>query len=280
MKILIAVDMEGITGVVHGDQVNPAHGEYERFRRLMTADVNAAIRGAFAAGADEVVVSDGHWSNRNILIEQLDARARLNAGSPRPFSMVEGIDQGVAGVLFVGYHARVGTPNAILDHTWSSARVDGVWLSYPGAEEGVAVGEIGLNAAVCGHFGAPVLMISGDQSACAEAAALFPRIVPAVVKRATGRNAAECLSPAETTELIEQAAAHGVERLLGDDPPLPLRLPGPITVSIEFIRGEMADAALTLPGALRVGGKRVAYRGQEMPEIYRAFRALVGLADA
>jgi D-amino peptidase len=279
MKILIAADMEGITGVVHGDQVNPSHGEYDRFRRLMTGDVNAAVRGAFAAGADEVVVSDGHWNNRNILIEQLDPRTRLNAGSPRPFSMVEGIDDGVDGVLFIGYHARVGTRNAILDHTWSSARVDGLWISYAGAEGGIAVGEIGLNAAVCGHFGAPLLMISGDQSACAEAEVLFPRVTTAVVKRATGRNAAECLPPEVTVELIEQAAARGVERLLGDEPPSPLRLPSPVTVTVEFIRGEMADDAMVLPGAKRCGGKRVAFTARDMPEAYRAFRTMVGLAS-
>ena len=94
MKILIAVDMEGITGVVHFDQTTPGHPEYERFRRLMTEDVNAAVRGAFAAGADEVIVSDGHWNATNILIEQLDPRARLNSGTPRPYSMIEGVDSG------------------------------------------------------------------------------------------------------------------------------------------------------------------------------------------
>jgi D-amino peptidase len=114
MKILIAADMEGITGVVHADQTDSTHAEYQRFRRLMTADVNAAIRGAFDGGADEVVVSDGHGGARNILIEELDGRARLNSGSPSPFSMVQGVDGGVQGVMLVGYHARMGTPNAIL----------------------------------------------------------------------------------------------------------------------------------------------------------------------
>ncbi len=179
MKILIAVDMEGITGVVNFDQVTPGHPEYERFRKLMTEDVNAAVRGALAAGADEVVVSDGHWNNLNILIEQLDPRARLNSGSPRPYSMVEGADSGIDAACFVGYHARMGTPNAILDHTWSSERVANVWIT-PGGGERRLIGEIGLNGAVCGHFGAPVVMISGDQSTCAEAAGLFPGIATAV----------------------------------------------------------------------------------------------------
>ncbi len=274
MKILIAVDMEGITGVVDVDQTTPGHAEWERCRRLMTDDVNAAVRGACAAGAAEVVVSDGHWDNRNILLEQLDPRARLNTGSPRPFSMVQGIDGGVAGVCFVGYHARVGSPDAILDHTWSTGRVAGLWLN------GALIGEIGLNAAVCGHFGAPVVMISGDQTACAEAAALLGPVETAVVKHATGRNSAECLPPQVTAGLIEQAAAEGVRRLLTGQAPAPYRVATPVTVAVEFIRSEMADAAMILPGARRTEGKRVAYTASDMPEAYRAFRSLAGLASS
>jgi D-amino peptidase len=272
MKILIAADMEGITGVVSADQTNPGHAEYGRFRRLMTGDVNAAIRGAFDGGADEVVVSDGHWSNLNVLIEELDPRARLNSGSPRPFSMVEGVQHGVDGVLFVGYHARVGSLDAILDHTWSSGRVDGVWLN------GEIVGEIGLNAAVCGHFGAPVLMISGDQTACAEATGLLGDVETAVVKRATGRWSAECLPPEATARLIQDAAVRGVRQLGSGAAPAPRRLAPPITVAVEFIRAEMADGAAILPGAERIGGKRVSYTAADMPTAYRAFRSLVGLA--
>jgi D-amino peptidase len=273
MKILIAADMEGITGVVHGDHTNPSHAEYGRFRKLMTADVNAAIRGAFEGGAAEVVVSDGHWDGRNILIEELDGRVRLNSGTPRPFSMVEGIDSSVDGVIFVGYHARVGTENAILDHTWSSGRVDGVWLN------GQPVGEIGLNAAVCGHFGAAVIAISGDQNACAEATSLLGPIETAVVKHAVGRTAAECLPPEVTARLIQEAAARAVSRLAAGQAPAPFCPQPPITIAVEFIRSEMADAAMLLPGARREG-KRVEYTAEDMPGAYRAFRALVELANA
>ncbi len=129
MKILIATDMEGITGVTNWDQVTPGHAEYARFRRQMTGDVNAAIRGAFDGGAEEVIVADGHWNASNILIEELDPRARLNTGSPSPFSMMEGIDESINGVMFIGYHARNGSADAILDHTWSSRTVANVWLN-------------------------------------------------------------------------------------------------------------------------------------------------------
>jgi D-amino peptidase len=176
--------------------------------------------------------------------------------------------------LFIGYHARVGTPNAILDHTWSTGRVAGLWLNDQ------VVGEIGLNAAVCGHFGAPVLMISGDQSACAEATALLGPVVTAVVKIATGRTSADCLPPAETARLIEQAAARGTEHLVRGKAPAPFQVAPPITVVIEFIRSEMADTAALMPGAQRLAGKRVAYTAGDMPMAYRAFRSLVGLATS
>src|SRR5512146_457056 len=129
MKILISADMEGITGVTTWDHVTPGHAEDSRCRRLMTGDVNAAVRGAFSAGADEVVVSDGHWNGSNILIEELDPRASLNSGAPSPMSMMQGIDEGISGVLFIGYHARQGSHPAVLDHTWSDTCVAGVWLN-------------------------------------------------------------------------------------------------------------------------------------------------------
>ena len=140
------------------------------------------------------------------------------------------------------------------------------------------MGEIGLNGAVCGHFGAPVVMISGDQTACAEAAALFPGIVTAVVKQAKGRNAAECLHPTASAELIEQCAARGVDHLLSEPPPRPFRLEPPITVTVEFVKSEMADAASLMPGARRTEGRCVTLVARDMPEAYRAFRSLVGLA--
>jgi len=272
MNILIAADMEGITGVVHGDQVTPGHYEYDRFRRLMTADVNAAVTGAFDAGAEVVAVSDGHWDERNILIEALDERARLNSGTPSPHSMVQGIDAGVDGVFFIGYHARSGTQNAILDHTWSTSRVADLYLN------GQVLGEIGLNAALCGHFGVPVLMVSGDQSACAEATGLLGPVETAIVKHATGRTAAECLPPAATASLIRQAAFSAVQRLRSGDGVAPLRLASPVTVAIEFKRSDQADGAAVTPGAVRVSGRRVEIQAPDMPGAYRAFRALAGLA--
>jgi len=271
MKILIAADMEGISGVVHWDHVTPGHAEYERFRRVMTHDVNAAVRGAFEAGADEVIVTDGHWDNHNILVEELDPRARLNSGEPSPLSMVQGVDMETSGVMFVGYHARAGSPNAILDHTWSDSRVANLWLN------GKITGEIGLNAAVCGHFDAPVIMISGDQTACAEAVETLGAVEVAVVKYATGRMAAECLPPEAAQKKIREAASRAVNRLRMGRAASPYRLESPIAVAIEFAKSEMVDRAMLLSGARRED-RRVEFTAEDMPSAYRLFRAVVTLA--
>ena len=271
MKILIAVDMEGITGVVNWDQVTPGHAEYARFRRLMTEDVNAAIRGACEAGADDVVVSDGHWNNSNILIEELDPRARLYYGAPSPFSMVDGIEQDVDGVFFVGYHARAGSENAIMDHTWSSRSVSNVWLNR------TLTGEYGLNAAVAGYFAVPVLMISGDQTACAQAVELLGPLETAVVKQARGRYAAECLTPPVAQEQIQASARRAVERLAVGDAPDPYVVDTPVTITVEFMTSDQADRASRLPDSRRVG-LRLTFSAPDMLAAYASFRAAVSLA--
>jgi D-amino peptidase len=272
MKILIATDMEGITGVTTWDQVTPGHTEYARFRRLMTQDVNAAVRGAMDAGADEVIIADGHWNGSNILLEELDSRARLNTGSPSPFSMMQGIDESVDGVMFIGYHARNGTPNAILDHTWSSRTVANVWLND------ILTGEYGLNAAVAGHFSVPVIMVSGDQTACAQVADLLGDIEMAVVKQATGRFAAESLTPPASQELICMTAVRAIERLAEGDIPDPFVLDIPIRLTVEFFMSDMADRATCIPFTER-DGTRVSLTAQEMASAYNGFRALVMLAS-
>ena len=272
MKILIAVDMEGITGVTTWDQVTPGQAEYSRFRKLMTQDVNAAIRGAMDAGAEEVIIADGHWNGSNILVEELDSRARLNTGSPSPFSMMQGIDESVGGVMFVGYHARNGTPNAVLDHTWSSRTVANVWLND------ILTGEYGLNAAVAGHFGVPVIMVSGDQTACAQVADLLGGIEMAVVKQATGRFAAECLTPKASQELIRLAAERAVNRLPEGDLPDPFVLNVPVRVTVEFFTSDMADRATLVPFTER-DRTSVSFTAQEMTSAYKGFRAMVMLAS-
>ena len=273
MKILIAADMEGITGVVNWDQVDPSHAEYPRFCKLMTGDVNAAVRGAIAGGATSVVVTDGHHLGRNILIEELDPRAVLISGSSPDLSMVQGVEQDIQGAMFIWYHGRMGARNAILDHTWSDERVSGLWINDR------AFGESGLNGAVCGHFGVPVIMASGDQTLCAEVQQFFgSEVETAQVKQAFGRMAAECLPPAISTRLIEEAAERSIIKLKNGGIPKPFKVESPILMAVEFAQSDMADRAALMPQARRAADRRVEYTAGDMITIYHAFRTLLALA--
>ncbi len=267
MRVLIAVDMEGISGVVHGDHVKPGHFEYARFREIMTEEVNAAIDGALDGGATSVVVTDGHGDGHNILIEKLHAPARLNSGSPAPLSMVEGV-QRVEVVFFIGYHARANMPDAILCHTWTD-QVRGVWLNDQ------EVGEIGLNAAVCGSFGAHVALITGDRAAVQEAIDLLGPIESVVVKSARGRMSAECLSVEETRTAIRHAAAHAMVRQVP-----PLIVSTPIRLRVELTRPDQIDRALRVPGSRRIDGVTIEWIGDDMVSVYHAFRATAGLGGS
>lgn len=271
MKILIAADMEGVTGVTTWNQVTAGHFEYPRFRKLMTEDVNAAVRGAFEGGAKEVLVTDGHASGSNILLEDLDPRALLNTGSPSPLSMVQGVDE-VDGVIFVGYHARAGSPEGILDHTWSSKTVANVWLND------ILVGEYGINAAVAGHFDIPILMVTGDQTVCNQTVELLGDLETVVVKHATGRYAAECLPLKVTQDLIQKAATQAVIRLTRRKAPAPFVLDEPILLSVEFFDSVMADLAMRIPNTER-DGTCVMFSASDMVKAYSAFRAMVALAS-
>ncbi len=267
MRVLIAVDMEGISGVVHWDHVKPGHYEYDRFRQIMTDEVNAAIDGALDGGATSVVVTDGHNDGRNILIERLHAPARLNSGSPAPLSMVEGV-QGSDVVFFVGYHARANTADAILCHTWTD-QVRGVWLNDR------EVGEIGLNAAVCGSFGARVALLTGDRAAVQEAIDLLGPIESVVVKTAHGRMSAECLPVEETHTAIRHAAAHAMVRQVP-----PLIIHPPIQLRVELARPDQIDRALRVPGTKRIDGVTIQWIGDDMLSAYHAFRAIAGLGGS
>jgi D-amino peptidase len=273
MNILISADMEGVTGVSTWEQVTPGKPEYERFCRLMTSDVNAAVRGALAGGAQDVCVTDGHWNGSNIVLEDLDPRAHLNSGSPSEFSMMQGIGEDVDGVLFIGYHARQGTPRAVLDHTWSASCVHGVWLND------VPAGEYTLNAALAGHFDVPVLLVTGDRATCVQASELIDSVETVVVKTASGRFAADCQPPTVTQPLIESAAKQAVRRLAAKTAPSPYQPDRPIRLSVEFQSSDMADRAAVLQAMSR-NGCRLSASLPEMIAAYSTFRAMVSLAHA
>jgi D-amino peptidase len=271
MRVYISVDMEGVAGVVHEDQtdpVDPRHAaEYNRFRRLMTAEANAAIEGALAAGARTVLVNDSHWLMMNLLAEELHPAAELISGGPKLRSMMEGVDGGFDAALFVGYHARAGVGHAIIDHTYTS-------LLHEVRLNGHPAGELAINAALAGTWDVPVAMVSGDQALAAEARELLgPSVETVVVKQAVGRFAARSVSPAESCRRIREGATAALGR-----PHAPFRIPSPVRLEVDFALTQMADMAELVPGSVRTGGRTVAYAHEDYREIYRAFRALYNLA--
>ena len=272
MRVYISVDMEGVAGVVHEDQtdpIDPRHaGEYNRFRRLMTAEANAAIEGSLEAGATAVLVNDSHWLMRNLLAEELHPAAELLSGGPKLRSMMEGVELGFDAALLIGYHAMGGTAHAIIDHTYTS-RVHAVWLN------GRPVGELGINAAFCGTYDLPIAMVSGDQALAAEARGLLgPGVETVVVKHAVGRFAARSLPPAEACRRIRAGAAAALGRGHA-----PLRLPPPIRLEVEFALTQMADMAELVPGSVRQGGRLLSYTHEDYREVFRAWRAMYNLAS-
>ncbi len=269
MKILVAADMEGVSGVTHWEETDPACKDYGRFRKIMTDEVNAAIEGAAEAGANEFVVVDGHGEGTNILIEALDLRAKLNSGGASPMSMMQGIDKKTAGVLFIGYHARGGSQSAVLAHTWSSGRIANVWLNNK------LVGEYGLNAALAGHFNVPILMISGDQTACSQAVELIGRLETVIVKKASGYFSAECLPPKITLQMIKKASRRAIQNLIKGESPKPFQVNSPVLVKIEFRQPESADRAVRLPGAKRLDDLQICFTVRNMIEAHAGFRAAV-----
>lgn len=277
MRIYLSVDMEGIAGVVHERQTDPADPrsapEYTRFRRLMTQEANAAIEGALLGGATEVVVNDSHGSMRNLLAEELHPRAVLVSGGPKRWSMMEGIERGADLACLIGYHARAGTPLAILDHTYTGQILD-VRLN------GQPVGEVGLNAALAGTFGVPVALVTGDAALAREAEALLgSRVRTVAVKEAVSRHAARCLSPEEARRRIRDATAEVVAAYRDGTLRLePFRPATPVTLEVDFALTVQADYAAMAPGVERTGGRTVRFRHPDYREAFQAFRTVFNLA--
>jgi D-amino peptidase len=276
MRVYISVDMEGIAGVVHEDQTNPIDPrcatEYNRFRLLMTREANAAVEGALAGGATSVLVNDSHWTMRNLLAEELHPAAELISGGPKTWSMMEGIERGWDLAAFIGYHAKAGTEQAILDHTYTSRILD-VRLN------GLSVGEVGINAALAGTFGVPVAVVSGDQSLAAECRALLGEGVDTViVKEAISRHAARSLAPERAQTLIRDAMRTAVhQRHEGRSAARALTVPTPTTLEVDFAMSVHADHAAMVPGFRRSGPRSVSFQAAAYRDLFRAFRTMFNL---
>jgi D-amino peptidase len=260
VRVYISADMEGVAGVVTSDQLGPPGFEYERFRGFMTNEVLAAMEGARAAGATEFVVSDSHGNGENLLIEKFPKDVQIVRSWPRPLMMMEGIDASFAAVLFIGYHASTTNPAGVRAHTMSSANLADLRIG------GVSVPEAGLNAAVAGHFGVPVAMISGDDAIVKEAQALLGPIEGTVVKWALGFHSARTLTPEASCDRIREGARKAIGRIRELKP---YRVATPVRVDVRFKNYRPAELLAYLPIVERTDAHAIRFQAKDMPEAAR-----------
>lgn len=273
MNVYVSVDIEGISGVVHGDMMSAAGREYDRGRRLMTNDANAAVEGLVQAGADYILVCDGHGPMRNLLIEEMHPAAHLLTGSgdAKDYCQLEGADsRPFDAAVFVGYHAMARTAKAIHPHTIAGAAVSELRIN------GKPHGETGVNAAVLGSLGIPVVMVTGDTTTIAEAQHFLGDGIESVaVKEASGRNAAICRPPSATLPEITEAAKRAVENRSAVAPYTP---DNPMLLEVDFLNMMQCDRATRIAGVERGGPLTIQITGADAWEQYRVLWAALRAA--
>jgi len=270
VKILISADMEGATGVTWPADVEPGTEQWQRCRRMFTSDVNAAVVGFFDGGADDVLINEAHATMRNLLLEELDERAVMLTGRHKDLSMIEGIQHGdVDGVAFVGYHAAAGA-EGVLAHTYLANSITAVRVNGVRASEGL------LNSFVAAQYGVPIVLITGDDSTCANAAQYAPDAPAVAVKDCVSRYAAVCRPPAVTAAAIRAAATEGA-KLARRTQPAP---EAELSVEVEVDAAQLAQAAAIVPGVRRTGERTVAYDSISAHDMVRCFKTVCTMISA
>jgi len=271
MKVYISADIEGVACVTNFSQIYPqGGGDYAAGCQLLTAEVNAAIEGAFEAGATEVVVADSHSQMTNILPEMLHKDAQLIRGLPRPHYMMQGLDGTFGAALFVGYHSMSGTPRGVLSHTFtadiSQARLNGV-----------VVGESAFNAAFAGHFDVPVALVCGDDTLSAEIQDTLPWAERIVTKWGISGFAARNLTPQKSCETICAAAKRALGRLKEMKP---FVVEKPIQFELSFGKPHIAPTmCMDLPGIESDEWETLTYRATDMIDVVRMLRLILNLTS-
>lgn len=260
LKVHISVDMEGVGGVVTSEQLGPTGFEYGRFREFMTREALAAVDAAKAAGATEIIVADAHGNGQNLLIEQFPVDVRVIRSWPRRLGMVAGIDDDVDAAIFIGYHAGTNNPTGVRAHTFSSANLTRVALNGTNVTEG------SWNAAIAGHFGVPVVMMSGDDAAIAEVRKAVGNIEAAETKRSLGFHSALTLTPQAAASLIGERVRRGLERRREF---APLKVQTPVVVDVSFKNCMPAEVLAYLPLFERTDSHSIRFRASDMAEASR-----------
>ena len=270
MKVYISADIEGVAGVVHSEHTMRDGREHDLARKLMTDEVNACIKGAIEAGAQEVVVNDSHGTMRNIFPDRLHSEAQLLMGAPKKLAMVEGLDETYDAAMFVGYHTMAGA-NGVLNHTFSGKAIQTIRVN------GVEMGEFALNALVAGSVGVPTTFVSGCDLLALEARSFITTIETVVVKESISRTAALNASPAVAQSTIQQAAKKSLERLHDIHPYV---IDGPYVVEIEFLNTGFADAVEILPIYNRKNAKAIQFTNDDWQSSYRLIRGAIMVAHS
>ena len=271
MKVYISIDAEGCSGIFKLAHVCSEHRDYDFCRRMMEGDANAAIRGAYDAGATEVLVCDAHDNSDNIRIENLDPRARLISGGATPLSMMEGITGDFDAALLLGYHSRKGERGSIA-HTYSFSSIREVRIN------GRPVSEAEISGYLAGHFGVPVVFLSGDQYITEHMRSAVPGLRTVTTKRAIGCSAAECVHPTATWKQIQEEVSAALAPLVTD--PIKPMGDAPYTIEIDFGSTSRANLAMRLPGAYLAAPATTRYRAEDYMTIYNAFLCMVTLSSS
>jgi D-amino peptidase len=267
VKVHVISDMEGVAGIVKWEQVGGGEAMFEEGRRLYTEEVNAAVRGAKAAGATEIVVMDCHgagkgWSFNSLIPDLLDPACEFVV-QERWTEYTAFLEQGCDAALFVAMHARSGTREGVMNHTVSGTQWRNLWFN------GTLVGETGINAALCGTWGCPVLLVTGDAATCAEARDLLGDGLTTVpVKWGTGRFGARQLPALRARELIEDGAKRALADLKAIAPYDPGR---PCEIRVEFMTTNAADEYRRKPAVEAVGDMEIVSRADDWWTAWRQF---------
>ncbi len=262
LRVFISVDLEGVAGAVTPEQLGPGGFEYNRFREFMTDEVLAAMEGAREAGATHFVVADAHGNGQNLLIERFPPDVEIIRSWPRPLHMMQGVEGGFDAAFFIGYHAAATNPEGVRAHTFSSANYAAVVLN------GIPMSEGGVNAAIAGHFGVPVALVTGDDVTVQEMVELLGDVEGAVVKEALGFHSARTLTPEAAQARIRDHARRAIERL---DDFEPYRLDEPV-LDLTFKNYRPAEVLSYLPIVERPDARTIRYRARNMEEIARFFQ--------
>ncbi len=263
LRIFISVDMEGIGGIGTSAMTGSKGKDYALGRTLMTEEVNSVVAAIFAAGPAEILINDSHGDQRNLLHTTLDERVKYIQGDQKIFGMVQGLDETYDAAIFIGYHARAGTERGFIAHTGSGA-VKGLWLN------GVEVGEGGMNAALAGALGVPVILASGDDVFADQFAELTGAIT-VTTKTAITANVAELIHPERVRERLADATTFALDGL----PEAELFTVGePVTLRMRVDHTIRADILMAIPGMRRIDGVTLEYDGKDMLEVYPLIRLM------